>query len=346
MFRIPRPRLTAAGLALGLAALLAAGTVASATAAGPMQQQTIQHPYWDDRSGPEQLIQSYFNAINRKEYARAYSYWEAAAAAQSLPAYEDFRAGFAETASVMVWVGWMSQGAGAGQLYYEVPVALQAETTSGETQAFAGCYTLHLSQPAIQGMPPFRPLAIQAASVQELPTGSGPIAWLATACGEAGGEGQSIAPGIVVPEEPSVDASRYIDDRSTPVSVLRSYYNAINRHEYVRAYSYWRPQAAQQHLPPYPQFEQGYAETQSVELQTGTVRTDVGAGQINSAVPIALEAQTTSGATQWFAGCYRLHLSQPAVQEPPFEGIRIQSAAVHEITGAEFAGAATSQDCE
>ncbi len=31
----------------------------------------------------------------------------------------------------------------------------------------------------------------------------------------------------------------YLDDRSTPIQVLKSYYNAINRQEYVRAYSYW-----------------------------------------------------------------------------------------------------------
>ncbi|MGH6859926.1 MAG: hypothetical protein ACRECY_06700, partial [Phyllobacterium sp.] len=33
----------------------------------------------------------------------------------------------------------------------------------------------------------------------------------------------------------------YLDDRSTPETVIKSYYNAINRQEYARAYSYYAP---------------------------------------------------------------------------------------------------------
>ena len=35
-------------------------------------------------------------------------------------------------------------------------------------------------------------------------------------------------------------APSYLDDRSTPVQVIKSYYNAIDTQEYVRAYSYLR----------------------------------------------------------------------------------------------------------
>ena len=31
----------------------------------------------------------------------------------------------------------------------------------------------------------------------------------------------------------------YLDDRSTPAALVLSFVNAINRHEYLRAYSYW-----------------------------------------------------------------------------------------------------------
>jgi hypothetical protein len=45
-------------------------------------------------------------------------------------------------------------------------------------------------------------------------------------------------------------------ERSTPVDLLASFYNAINRREYQRAYGYWE-------TPPslYDQFVQGYADT-------------------------------------------------------------------------------------
>jgi hypothetical protein len=36
------------------------------------------------------------------------------------------------------------------------------------------------------------------------------------------------------------DEADYLDDRSTPEAVISSYYNAINRAEYARAYSYFR----------------------------------------------------------------------------------------------------------
>ncbi|MDO9120650.1 MAG: hypothetical protein Q7U31_02610, partial [Anaerolineaceae bacterium] len=44
--------------------------------------------------------------------------------------------------------------------YYQVPVAQTVQTTSGTTQIFVGCYTLHLSNPGIQAVMPFEPLGI------------------------------------------------------------------------------------------------------------------------------------------------------------------------------------------
>ena len=51
------------------------------------------------------------------------------------------------------------------------------------------------------------------------------------------------------------------DNPNSPVDLLASYYNAIDRQEYQRAYGYWE-------MPPssYDQFAQGYADTASVEL--------------------------------------------------------------------------------
>jgi len=113
----------------------------------------------------------------------------------------------------------------------------------------------------------------------------------------------------------------YIDDRSSADSVLRSYINAINLREYVRAYSYWQAGAAQ--VPAFEQFQQGYANTQSVELSTGPVTEDAGAGQIYYAVPVTLLTTLKDGQVQTFVGCYRLHLGERkrpgALSRPDFD---------------------------
>jgi len=60
----------------------------------------------------------------------------------------------------------------------------------------------------------------------------------------------------------------YVDDRSTAVSVIQSYYNAITRKEYVRAYSYYEDG---QGVDPFDKFHPGYANTASVTVTYGQV---------------------------------------------------------------------------
>src|SRR6185437_4344314 len=111
--------------------------------------------YLDDRTSGVEALRSYYNAINRKEYARAYAYWEPNTSSDQLPAFGDFQTGYADTASVALTVGAPVSDAGAGQLYTSVPATIVAKMTDGSTQTFVGCYTTHLAQPAIQSAPPF-----------------------------------------------------------------------------------------------------------------------------------------------------------------------------------------------
>lgn len=140
--------------------------------------------YRDDRSTAEAVIESYYNAINRQEYVRAYSYWEPEAAESELPPFEEFQEGYAQTVSVDLTIGTVTSDAGAGQLYYAVPVALVAEQTDGTTQTFVGCYQLHLANPAAQGEPPFRPMGIRSASIDQVPNDADIPSLLETACQE------------------------------------------------------------------------------------------------------------------------------------------------------------------
>ena len=68
------------------------------------------------------MIQSYYNAVNRKEYTRAYAYWEAGAT--GLAPFGTFAAGYANTKSVTLQTKPGTTAVGAGQLYYSVPAVV------------------------------------------------------------------------------------------------------------------------------------------------------------------------------------------------------------------------------
>lgn len=285
--------------------------------------------YLDDRSTAEGVILSMFNAINRHEYVRAYSYWKDTA--ENLPSYDQFEQGYADTASVQVSYGLVAGDAGAGQLYYTVPVVLKTQSTSGDLQTFSGCYTLHISQPGIQGVPPFTPLGIRSGDLQNQDNDADTVSLVAHGCDSA-----PTAQTPAIDPQPTtaatgLDSSIYLDDRSGPVEVLRSLFNAINRKEYLRAYSYWESGGSD--LPSFSTFEQGYADTQSVEAEFGQPEEGHAAGNIYYTLGAALTAITTSGQTQFFAACYLLHQPQPAnLGEPPFQGLAIQRAHAQSAT--------------
>ena len=162
-------------VALAMAACSAPSTgsgVSSTPTASPAQSAVTQPSaspsaapvtaYLDDRSSAEQVVRSYYDAIGRRQYLRAYGYWEPST---TLPAFDVFAKGFETTTSVQVELGTVGGSPGAGQLYWSVPAVVLSTTTTG-TQAFVGCYTLHLARPEIQAAPPFKPIAIQTGQLQ------------------------------------------------------------------------------------------------------------------------------------------------------------------------------------
>ena len=274
--------------------------------------------YLDDRSSAEAVVRSYYDAIGRRQYLRAYGYWEPST---TLPAFDVFAKGFETTTSVQVELGTVGGSPGAGQLYWSVPAVVLSTTTTG-TQAFVGCYTLHLARPEIQAAPPFKPIAIQTGQLQSAATPAAARSALPSTCGSANTTPLPWgAPGT------GIDAARYIDDRSAGEELIRSYYNAVNRKEYSRAYSYWESGAPQ--LTPFPTFESGYANTKSVTLVTKPGTIGAGAGQTYYTVPAAVTAANSDGSTTVFSGCYTQHLGSPNAQAtPPFQPLGIQSAKI------------------
>jgi hypothetical protein len=274
--------------------------------------------YLDDRSSADQLIRSYYDAINRRQTIRAYAYWEPST---TLPSYDTFAKGFADTTAAQVELGTVGGSAGAGQLYWGVPAAIFSTTSAG-AQSFVGCYTVHLARPEIQSEPPFKPMAIQTAQVSAVATAAAARSALAGACGTANATPLPWGAGPT-----GVDAAQYVDNRSVGEQVIRSYYNAVNRKEYARAYGYW--EAGAPGLAPFATFAAGYANTKSVALSTRPGTTDVGAGQLYYSVPAVVTASNTDGSTTIFSGCYKLHLGSPNAQAtPPFQPLGIQSARI------------------
>ncbi|HEX2914808.1 MAG TPA: hypothetical protein VH186_28710 [Chloroflexia bacterium] len=288
-----------------------------------------KNQYVDDRTNPLEILRSFYNAINRKEYVRAYSYWESGAS--KLAPYADFEKGYADTAAVELYNAAVQGGAAAGTTYYAVPVSLKSTKTDGSSQVFGGCYVLRQPNPANFGAPPFTPMSIYQASVQQVKSGGDTVAIMNQSCKDLGASTEN---SFTIPPVPHTDAavaaSQFLDDRSTPEQEIRSFYNALNRKEYVRAYSYWDSNVKE--VGPYQQFAEGYKNTEAVTLITGKAQSDAGAGQLNYRLPVAITAKQTDGSTKKYAGCYTLKLSQPALfGQPPFIPMHIVTANIKAV---------------
>lgn len=132
----------------------------------PQAARAQDVPYIDDRSDGARLVQSLYNAIERKEFARAYAYF-----ADKPPAgdYASFVQGYKNTVDVEVKTGVVTQEGAAGSLYAPVPVAVRSVDKDGRERVFAGCYVTRIVNAAIQE-PPFTPLHIESAELGEVKT--------------------------------------------------------------------------------------------------------------------------------------------------------------------------------
>jgi hypothetical protein len=136
--------------------------------------------FLDNRSGPIETVSSLLNALNLKQYVRAYSYFQDPA---TFPGpYDTYAAGYANTTSITVTFGTVQSEGAAGSLYYQLPLALHVLTTSSARQTFVGCYTLRLTQPAVQGTPPFQPMGIISGKFNQVDNSTDVNPLLPSAC--------------------------------------------------------------------------------------------------------------------------------------------------------------------
>jgi hypothetical protein len=235
-------------------------------------------PSYASQDSPAEVLASFYNAVNRQEYARAYGYWETPPSP-----YDQFVRGYADTASVQLIVQPPTFiDAGAGNLHAAIPTVLMATRRDGSQQRFGGCYTTHKAniQPDVWHL--------SQAQIAPLDASVSIPVLLAQACA---------AYGVPAPAQTSYA------DQNTPVDLLASFYNAIDRQEYQRAYGYWESPPS-----PYGQFVQGYADTAGVQLIVQLPAfIDAGAGNLHAAIPTVLVATKRDGSQQTFVGCYTTH---------------------------------------
>jgi hypothetical protein len=274
--------------------------------------------YLDDRSTPSQVIVSFYNAIDRREYLRAYNYW--ANPATSLGSFTSFANGYENTASVDLAFGQITGDPGMSQVYYTIPVILKATARDGTRTNYVACFVVHEANPDVFGAPPIFPMSIDRGSAQPSDINASDASMLSAACSgyPVGGNPSFSASSNGL----NIDKSNFVDNRSGPVETVSSLLNALNLKQYVRAYSYFQDPAT---FPgPYDSFAAGYSATDMITATFGTVQSEGAAGSLYFKVPLAMKVLTTSGAKQTFVGCYTLHLAQPAVQAtPPFQPMGI-----------------------
>jgi hypothetical protein len=94
-----------------------------------------------DVGDPLILLQSYYAAINDRDFARAYTYWNNNGAA-SQQTFTQFSQGFATTDHVVIAAGRPESEGAAGSIFANVPIVIVATQTDGGQQTFCGIYTL------------------------------------------------------------------------------------------------------------------------------------------------------------------------------------------------------------
>jgi hypothetical protein len=270
----------------------------------PAAQAAAPQYVLDVRDEPVLLLASYYNAVARREYQRAYNYWEAYVAESAVygKTVDQFAAGFAQTSDIAVYTRVPARtGAATGNLYTDVPVLIHATLTNGTQQYFIGCFTMHRANvPVGNATEPDPNWSLRQAVINT--TNRLDLTMLNTAC--------PINVGVSMDD--GTNGGFEYDWTGSPISTLVSYFNAVVRREYSRAYGYWTTPPGNATLQ---QFTAGYANTADVWLYLKLdIRYEGAAGSQYIGIPVFLVGiQSSTGAGEYFAGCYSLRTSNVPV---------------------------------
>ena len=250
---------------------------------------------FDQRDHPIFVIASYYDAINQRDYARAYGYW------RNQPPNGDtlqqFAQGFADLQSVRVLAHLpVGGGVAAGTGHADVPVIVIASLLNGTEQIYAGCFRSATFNVPVGNPPVIDPNWYLSEADLQL-TLTVDFAQAINTC--------SLKSAFPTGNE--------YGNQQTPVDLVSSYYDAIASADYVRAYNYWSGGPPGQTLQ---QFIQGFAGTNNIDVWLPlTFQPGVAAGSIYFDMKIVLTA-TSYGVPQFFRGCLAARKSGDAAIPP------------------------------
>lgn len=244
-------------------------------------------------ASPQAMLQTYYNAINRQDYATAYALW-----LSPRQTYQTFAAGFSNTARVTPYFGVL-QTQNSTQAGY-VPALLLGYQFDGSVYSFYGCFTA--SYQGVNGVT-WRIAGgnFQVLSTQGVPDNAVIQAYLDIDCFNP--------PSGITPNTVTIS-------NNLAAPTILAYYDAINAKGFPAAYSYWlqpiagpKPNGAppQDYRPGFTQFQNGYASTYYVNVYFGNYnQTGASAGHsyLDGMLPAVLVGQQDDGTFAAYYGCY------------------------------------------
>ncbi len=255
----------------------------------------------DDTDAAVQTILDYFDALNEGDYRRAYRYWSGEGAS-SLRSYDEFARGYANTVHADVQIGTVSEE-GSG------PDTFQSSDRIGA--GIARSRTVSVTLAAIVNEPDHTQRVQRFQGTYTLQPGAGTA---------SKGAAWQIASANIAEVSSDVETPADVAD---PLSLVRSYFEAIDRREFARAYTYWGGlgKASKQ---TFAEFHQGFANTDHVTVDVGNPKEDGAAGSAYADVRVIIVATQGDQKTQTFCGTYTLR----STIVPPFDqlGWRIEGA--------------------
>ena len=103
---------------------------------GVMADTTVK---MDKTDTPENVFLSFENAINNKNFQRAWNYWRTPPG----NSYEKWANGYKNTKSMEIFYKYKDSDAGAGNRWVTYTVKVFAVNTDGKKHLYEGTYTLH-----------------------------------------------------------------------------------------------------------------------------------------------------------------------------------------------------------
>ncbi len=293
----------------------------------PATYRFIDGQYLDDRGSEYMFMISYFNAIRQNLLPMAYSYWNDNVDVAG--SYDTFVQTYSEIKPDELTITKFGTSGAAGSVYATMAVTLK-RTKAGISSEWAGCYTLRTPNPSLFDSADYHNRHFVIGKLIEITSGNTQAEVLKTACkGLEFGMLESALPG---PDGLGViDPKHYVDSRSTPEGVISSFWNALNREEYARAYSYFEAPAI---FPgPYVTFRTGYLDTRNVSGVITSPEKLAATGNWYWKVPVIMRSETKNGIQQAYIGCYIVHQSDPQLFiSPPYNPMGIQKARFEELS--------------